>query len=285
MKILVTGGSGFIANHLIDHLISNYNHSIIVTSRSDKNIRNRNWFDKVKFIEADLYSNNSNWFDFFNKPDLLIHLAWENLPNYTQDFHLTRNLPNEISFLNNILTNGLKSLTMVGTCFEYGIQNGELSEDFNVNPSNPYAIAKDTLRRYLQFKVIESDIKFRWLRLFYLFGFGQGENSIIPQLDAAVKKHDSLFNMSGGEQIRDYLPVELVAEYIVKLSLIDKSIGIVNICSGKPIKILDFINNYISKNKLKIKLNLGHYKYSDLEPMEFWGSNKKLIKLLKSDES
>ncbi len=285
MKILITGGSGFIANHLINYLTTNYDHNVVVTSRNINKVERKKWFKKVKFIEADLYSHNPNWFEFFGKPDLLIHLAWENLPNYTQDFHLTRNLPKEISFLNNIIDNGLKSITILGTCFEYGIQNGELSEDMNVKPSNPYAIAKDALRRYLEFKVNDLEFKFRWLRLFYLYGFGQGENSIIPQLHAAVKNQNSFFNMSGGEQIRDYLSVELVAEYITKLSLIDLSMGVVNLCSGKPIKILDFITNYIVENKLEIKLNLGYYEYSVLEPMEFWGSNKKLVSLLSIEDS
>ena len=43
--------------------------------------------------------------------------------------------------------------------------------------------------------------------------------------------------MSGGEQERDYLPIEKVAEYIVTIALQDNISGIINCCSGKPIKV------------------------------------------------
>jgi dTDP-6-deoxy-L-talose 4-dehydrogenase (NAD+) len=82
--------------------------------------------------------------------------------------------------------------------------------------------------------------------------------------------------MSGGEQIRDYLPVEDVARYIGKIALQKKVTGIINICSGNPQKLIDFINCYLLKKNKMIKLNLGYFNYSDIEPMWFWGDNSKL---------
>ena len=61
----------------------------------------------------------------------------------------------------------------------------------------------------------------------------------------ALERDDKIFNMSGGEQLRDYLPVEKVAEYIVKISLQDKINGVINCCSGKPISIRKLVENYI----------------------------------------
>lgn len=276
MKILVTGASGFIGNYVMDYLVHNTNHQIIATSRNKERVKDKIWYPKVQFLEADLYSKKNNFFEFFENPDLLIHLAWSNLPNYSKSFHITENLTNDVLFLENIIDNGLKQLVVTGTCFEYGMQEGELCEAMPTLPQNPYAIAKDALRKYLEFKTVDNNLRLLWLRLFYMYGKGQSPNSIISQLESALKNGEEQFNMSGGEQIRDYLPVENVAEYIVKCALNWESTGIINISSGKPIKLRDFIENYLKTIRKHIKLNLGSYPYSSIEPMAFWGKNEKL---------
>ena len=45
---------------------------------------------------------------------------------------------------------GTKRVLVAGTCFEYGIQSGPLSEDLPTFPANPYGLAKDTLRKLLE---------------------------------------------------------------------------------------------------------------------------------------
>lgn len=276
MKILVTGASGFIGNYIIDYLVRNTNHQIIATSRNINRVKDKTWYSKVQFLEADLYSKKNNFFEFFEKPDLLIHLAWANLPNYTKSFHITENLPKDILFLENIIDHGLKQLVVTGTCFEYGMQEGELCEAMPTQPQNPYAIAKDALRKYLEFKTVDNKLRLLWLRLFYMYGKGQSPNSIISQLESAIQNGEKHFNMSGGEQKRDYLPVENVAENIVKCALTSNLVGIINISSGKPIKLRNFVEDYLKNRGKDIKLNLGYYAYSSIEPMEFWGGNKKL---------
>lgn len=87
--------------------------------------------------------------------------------------------------------------------------------------------------------------------------------------------------MSGGEQLRDYLKVEDVAEYILKIILQDNILGIINLCSGKPISIRTLVENYISKKKSDIKLNLAYYDYPKYEPFAFWGSTYKLQQIIK----
>ena len=86
--------------------------------------------------------------------------------------------------------------------------------------------------------------------------------------------------MSGGEQLRDYLPVEKVAEYIVKISLQDKIGGVINCCSGEPIPIRKLVENYLIEKNKNIKLNLGYYPYPEYEPMAFWGDTNKLNKVI-----
>ena len=109
-----------------------------------------------------------------------------------------------------------------------------------------------------------------------MYGRGQSPNSLLSQLDRALAMNEPVFNMSGGEQERDYLPVEKVAANIVKIALQQAVRGIINCCSGKPVKVKDFVGDYLKERKMDIQLNLGYYPYSDYEPMSFWGDNKKL---------
>jgi nucleoside-diphosphate-sugar epimerase len=278
MKILVTGATGFIGNYVVNELLKS-NHDIIATGISDPVYEKNSWSGKVNFIKCDLNSK-IDFFTHFQKPDSVIHLAWEGLPNYKELFHIEKNLPNNLYFLNNLVKSGLKNLTVSGTCLEYGMLTGCLEESMNVEPHIPYSIAKDTLRKYLVELESQFDFNFKWLRLFYIYGTGQNENSIFSQLDRAIKNKDKVFNMSAGEQLRDYLPVEKVAEIIVKTSMQMEITGIINCCSGKPVSIKKMVEDYLTKNNYSINLNLGHYPYNEYEPLEFWGCTKKLKKIV-----
>jgi dTDP-6-deoxy-L-talose 4-dehydrogenase (NAD+) len=113
-----------------------------------------------------------------------------------------------------------------------------------------------------------------------MFGKGQNPNSILAQLENALKNKEAVFNMSGGEQLRDYLPVEKVAEYIVWIALQKTTEGIINCCSGSPVSIKQLVENHLHQKHTTIKLNLGYYPYPVYEPMAFWGDNKKLKSIL-----
>ena len=85
--------------------------------------------------------------------------------------------------------------------------------------------------------------------------------------------------MSGGEQVRDFLPVEKVAAYITSIALQNDVTGIINCCSGKPVKIKKLVEDFVRSRNKQIHLNLGFYPYPDYEPMSFWGDNTKLKKV------
>ena len=91
--------------------------------------------------------------------------------------------------------------------------------------------------------------------------------------------------MSGGEQLRDYLPIDLVADYLVSCSLQTEITGIINCCSGRPISVRKFVEKYLEEKNINIKLNLGYYPYADYEPMAFWGDDTKLKKILSLSNS
>ena len=279
MKVLITGVTGFIGSYVVKELLKRQL-NVVATSSDQNKARSFEWFSQVKYIPCDLNVMQENFFQFFQQPDLLIHLAWEGLPNYKDLFHLEDNLLSNYRFLKNMIEHGLKSLAVTGTCFEYGMQSGALRENVEAKPDNPYGLAKDTLRKFLEQLQKKIDFDFKWIRLFYMYGKGQSPNAIFSQLDKALEDEETNFNMSGGEQLRDYLPVEKVAEYIVKIAMQNKIAGIVNCCSGEPISIRRLVENYLTEKNKNIELNLGFYPYTDYEPMSFWGDKKKLNKVL-----
>jgi nucleoside-diphosphate-sugar epimerase len=280
MKVLVTGATGFIGNYVVEELLR-HNCSVIASSANQKKAEQALWFNKVTYIPFDFasFASDGNYYSFFSEPDLMIHLAWEGLPNYKSSFHEEINLPRHLAFLLNLITNGLNDLTITGTCFEYGMQEGCLSEDMPALPTNPYGKAKDTLRKELEQLQTRHPFAFKWARLFYMYGKGQNPNSLLSQLDKALAKGEQVFNMSGGEQVRDFLPVEKVAANIVRIALQKKISGVINCCSGEPVTVKVFVKNYLEKQNQKITLNPGFYPYPDYEPMRFWGDVAKLKKI------
>ncbi|MEO8665692.1 MAG: NAD-dependent epimerase/dehydratase family protein [Ignavibacteria bacterium] len=284
MKVLVTGATGFIGGHVIRDLLKR-NVQVITTSNDKEKAKSSEWFDKVKFVEFDVNNSQAhkeNLFEYFGSPDKMIHLSWENLPNYKELFHFEKNLFSDYNFLKKVITDGLKDLTVAGTCLEYGMVNGCLDESMVTDPKNPYAIAKDTLRKFIEQLNIQNKFLFKWVRLFYIYGKGQSERSLYTQMEKAVDNNDTEFKMSGGEQLRDFLPVEKVAENITEISLQDSVTGIINCCSGKPQSVRKFVEAYFNSRQKEIKLVTGYYSYPDYEPFAFWGDNTKLNTVLNS---
>jgi nucleoside-diphosphate-sugar epimerase len=281
MRILVTGATGFIGNYVVNELLKK-EFEVIASSVNKEKARKAEWFSKVTYIPFDLaaFDQGINYYKIFEEPSLMIHLAWEGLPNYKSSFHQEINLPRHLAFLTNIIENGLSDLTVTGTCFEYGMQQGCLKEDMPAMPGNPYGKAKDSLRKELEILAKEYSVAYKWIRLFYMYGKGQNPNSLLSQLDKTLANHEPVFNMSGGEQERDFLPVEKIAGYIVKIAVQNKVTGVINCCSGKPITIKEFVENYLRETNGHISLNLGYYPYPDYEPMRFWGDTHKLNEII-----
>lgn len=273
MKVLITGATGFIGNYVVKELLQQQDCEIIIASRNNNLLDSWKSNYKLSFqtLDLDNLDESQNYFDKLGKPDKLIHLAWQGLPNYKQLFHFEDNLPKQYKFIKNLIVNGLQSITITGTCLEYGMQEGCLGVQIPVKPNNPYALAKYTLYCFLTELKKQHPFQFNWLRLFYMFGKGQSPNSLYSQLDAAIERRDAVFNMSGGEQERDFLPVETVAKKIVMAAISKNEIGLVNCCSGQPIKVKDWVQNYINEKGSNIRPNLGFYPYPDYEPMCFWG--------------
>ena len=278
MRIGLTGSTGFIGRHVLKELMS-HDVEVVALNRTPAKL---SYLEGVQVIQADLNSD-IDFYHLMGAPDILIHLAWDGLPNYKSLHHFETELPRQYKFIKRMVESGLNSLLITGTCFEYGMQSGALSAEMKTEPTNPYGYAKDALRKQLEFLRADTKFNLTWARLFYMYGEGQAENSLYPQLKKAVLRGDKVFNMSGGQQLRDYLPVATVAERIVTTALQQRDIGVTNICSGKPISVGDLVKQWIRESGWGIELNLGYYPYPDYEPMSFWGSNIKFNGVVGSD--
>ena len=98
-----------------------------------------------------------------------------------------------------------------------------------------------------------------------------------------MARGDATFDMSGGEQLRDYLPVEEAAADLVALALNGGDNGVVNVCSGQPISVRELAEGVVRNHGSTISLNLGHFPYPEYEPMAFWGDRTKLDHCLGRD--
>ena len=279
LKVLVTGATGFVGRHLVSALLAR-GHSVRAVARDPEAAGKLPWIDEVEFVAADVHAADLDIARLTQGVDALAHLAWPGLPNYQALFHFEHNLFADYRFIKQAVEAGVPQVLVTGTCFEYGMQSGPLSEATPAQPSNPYGLAKNTLRLFLETLRQQLPFNLQWARLFYLHGEGQNPNSLLASLDRAIEAGDSHFNMSAGEQLRDYLAIEVAADYLARLLELRDFSGVVNCASGRPIAVRTLVEQRLRERGSSIALNLGHYGYASHEPMAFWAVAERLQQLL-----
>ena len=244
------------------------NYKVIALSRDRNKAIKFNWYNEVQFYSYDIKDN-------FNNIDInpnasLIHLAWQGLPNYSSQLHIKENLPINYKFIKSLVKFGVKKVLVTGTCFEYGKQSGAVMSSALCKPNNNYGSAKNELHKKLRLLQKKIPYILQWSRIFYTYGQGQNPNSLLPQLDLAISENKEFFKMSQGDQLLDFLSIEEVVSQIFEV-FDDGLDGTFNICSGKPISVINLVKNHLKKRGAKTKLKLGYYPYKDYESRDFWG--------------
>lgn len=279
MRVLVTGATGFIGRQIVCRLLNEPGVQVIASGRNRAKAAGETWYGHAEFIEYDLKQELPH--PLLTNYDIVIHAAWEDYKAIRSLHHIETQIFYHISLLRNLMDHGVHTIVGIGSGFEFGLREGPQDDDDPTMPASPYALAKDTLHRFLAMMAKSRGVRFQWLRPFNLYGGGQHPESLFGQLDAALKRGDDSFNMSGGEQLRDYLDVKTAADFIVRLALNPTASGAINCSAGQPVSVRALVERYVAERGGSIHLNLGHYPYSSLEPMAVWGSNRKRIEYLK----
>ena len=281
-NVLVTGATGFIGRHVVKTLLQR-GFAVRAVARDLEKARTLPWFADVEFVAADIHAPDTDVRALTKGVDAMLHLAWPGLPDYAGLFHFETTLPADYAFIKAVVESGVTQVLVTGTCFEYGLQSGPLSEASPPQPANPYGLAKNTLRLFLEALNRTQPFTLQWARLFYLHGEGQNPRSLLASLDRAIAAGDTHFNMSKGDQLRDYLAVEDAAGYLVTILQNPQFAGVINCSSGQPVSVRELVEHYLQARGVSMQLNLGHYTYSPHEPMAFWGINKRLQRLMGAD--
>jgi nucleoside-diphosphate-sugar epimerase len=268
----MTGASGFVGSHVLDALLDQSSADVKVTALLRNSTKLHRTDQRLVTVNFDLDKPEEDLYRRIGSPDVLIHLAWAGLPNYDQNYHFERELPNQYSFLKRLIEAGLPQVMVTGTCFEYGAIEGALSTSMHcAPPTNAYAFAKRSLHQQLIFLQASHPFILNWARLFYIYGDRQRYGSLYSALKRAAELGEPTFSMSLGEQLRDYLPVTTVASKLVDYALISVGTEIRNICSGQPISVRRIAEAWCAEYGWNLQLKLGDKPYSAHEPMAFWG--------------
>ena len=275
MKVLLTGHSGFIGQKLLKNLLKKDVNLYVTKKNNIKIFGNK----KINIIDLNNKLVDRNHLKNF---DLVIHAAWGSLENYNSVNHIKKILPENIKFLKKLIYLGAKNLIVLGTCFELGDCLGEVTEDQIMKPNTLYGKAKKRLYDKLMLLKKINKFKLTWVRIFYIYGLNQRKKSIFSQLKNFDNiKNGGFFELTDGKQLRDYMHVSTLAKKIVDLSLLNKDLGIVNVCSGKPISIKNLVLKWKNNFKWKVKFKFGSKSLKKYEPNSFWGSTIKLKSILK----
>lgn len=271
MNILLTGSSGFIGSYVLNQLLQDTTSTIYAVIRKHRDFLISS--ERIKYIFRDIGEFRCE--DLPVAIDSVIHLAWVDVSRINEESHI-KHIAAQKSFIKECIKLNPKKILISGTCFEYGIIEGELFPYTKTQPVTEYGKAKDELRLHLQKMWLDSSLKIelKWLRIFYTYGEGQHEKSLFSLLHNAVKMKEKSFDMSNGHQIRDFISVNELAQKIVthNQQKFIPGFEISNLCSGTPISILDLVQGWCNDLESKIILNRGVYTIPSHEPLAFWGN-------------
>jgi nucleoside-diphosphate-sugar epimerase len=277
MRVFLTGATGFIGRYVLKHLEKEGYNILLLTRASKENISSIIKSKKVDIVSGNL-SDINKWKDKLIqfKPEVTIHLAWEGIPDYGVKTSI-KNLKYGLDLFEELAEIECKKIICTGSCWEYGQNQGKVSEDFPIRPSNAFTAAKNALYWLGREIAKESNVIFIWTRLFYVYGPGQRENSLIPYIIKCVKEGKEL-KIKIPSARNDFIYVEDVAKAIVAILENCNQSTVYNIGSGYSTSIQDIIKIAYSKLNLQYKPKDKVFK-SDNPPFDtFWANISKIKK-------
>lgn len=275
MKILVTGANGYIGVGVINSL-AKYNFDIIATDIITKDLPANVKCQDTNFFEL------NNPYEYFGKPDIVLHLAWRNGFVHDSETHI-QDLPFHYSFLSKMINSGVRKVVVMGSMHEIGFFEGRITENTPCNPQSLYGIAKNALRESVGILCKKNNTLFQWIRGYYIVGNSDKGSSIFSKITAAEKAGKKEFPFTTGINQYDFVDYDDFCNQVAAVCANDKITGIINACSGRPISLSERVEKFIKDNKYKIKLNYGAYPDRPYDSLALWGDNSKIQQILEEN--
>jgi nucleoside-diphosphate-sugar epimerase len=246
MNLLITGGTGFIGKQVVSRALN-------MGCRVFSLQRNTGVFgNDVEVVIADLTEPASYMPKIVDLDiDACIHLAWSGIPDLGK-FNSILNVRNSNRFIDFLLSNtSCRKVVSTGSCLEYQASGDQITEGTNDLGESHFAWAKNSIYRFGTATANLENKSFSWLRLFYVYGHGQREGSLIPTaMSSCINKTD--LSLRHPHVRNDYVHVSDVAKAVVLATTIEFS-GVYNIgsgCSESALSICRLVERELNGNTL-----------------------------------
>lgn len=277
VKVLVTGANGYLGQGIVKQLLDDGT-KVIATDLSVEHVDNR-----AEKMQCDLFSA-ENPYEYFGEPDVLLHLAWRDGFVHNSDAHIG-DLNKHCQFIKKFSQTDIKKIAVMGSMHEVGFYEGSVEEQTPCNPMTPYGIAKNALRQFTQNLLKGTDITCQWLRGYYIVGNSEHGSSVFSKITVAEKEGKAEFPFVTGQNQYDFIDYDEFVKQVSAVISQDEIDGIVNICSGRPEKLIDRVEQFISENGYHIELKCGAFPDRPYDSVAIWGNNNKIKRVLEKAES
>ncbi|HLF27253.1 MAG TPA: NAD-dependent epimerase/dehydratase family protein [Anaerolineae bacterium] len=244
MRVLVTGGAGFIGSHIIERLIA-LGYSVTALDNLSSG-RTENIHPSADFIQADITEPHLPRALLARKFDVIVHQAAQVSVLRSVDdplFDAQVNLVGTARLLEYARHSGVKRFVFASSAAVYGNLNlPPIAEDAPTNPLSPYAMSKLAAEQHLRQFSQTDEIQIVILRYANVYGPRQsahGEAGVICAFMHQMLDGEPLLIHGDGRQTRDFVYVDDVVAANVLALKPDAPPGVYNVGTGRPTSILE----------------------------------------------
>jgi UDP-glucose 4-epimerase len=249
MKIIITGGAGFIGSHLAEFLINKGHKIVIIDNLSTGRLSNIKLFkNKVKFVKADI-SKIGKWIDNFKNTQVVYHLAAlaDIVPSIQNPKkYFDSNVVGTENIASASIKYKVKKIIYSASSSCYGIpKNYPTLETESIEPQYPYALTKNLGEQILIHYAKIYGVQVTSLRLFNVYGTRSRTSGTYGAMFgvflAQKLKNKPLTVVGDGKQKRDFTYISDVIQAFYKVIKIKKNFHIFNLGTGNPIAVNDIV--------------------------------------------